>query len=51
MESKIALVLEQPTGCILEQSKDFSRALSGTEPRLRDLWVVAFNPQSSLGVV
>jgi len=23
----------------------------GTEPRLRDLWVVVFNPQSSLGVV
>lgn len=51
MERKIALVLEQHTGLILEQSKVFSLSLSGTEPRLRDLWVVAFNPQSSLGVV
>lgn len=44
-----ALVLEQHTDLIPEQSKGLS--LCGTETRLRDLWVVAFNPQSSLGVV
>lgn len=36
---------------ILSRTLARSLSLSGTEPRLRDLWVVAFNPQSSLGVV
>lgn len=43
--------LEQHTGLILEQSIGFSLSLSGTKPRPRDLWVVAFNPQRSLGVL
>lgn len=50
MERKNALVLEKYTDLILEQSKGFSLCVCGTKTRLRDLWVVAFNPQSSLGV-
>lgn len=37
------------SGLILQQSEGSS--LSGSKPRLRDFWVVAFNPQRSLEVV
>lgn len=53
-KKKNALVLEKHADLIPKQSKGLSLSLSlslrGTETRLRDLWVVAFNPQSSLGV-